>query len=112
MIKGRDILIIALFLLAPTLQCHYSCSTCTDAFYSSCTTCPNSQALVKAEGFSSTLIGVCSNINISNANLFGLFLLVILISSCAIFPKEEVIHFFVLMQSIGLLYLVEVLWSA
>ena len=104
-------LLIAFALFQQALQCHYSCSSCADNNYSSCTSCANQEALLKPDGYSSSLIGACADLNISNANIFGFFLLLFMAATWIAFPSEEMIHIAILVQSLGLLYLVDILWS-
>lgn len=67
--------------------------------------------MLKPEGYSSSQAGVCADISISNANILGFFLLLFMAAACIAFPSEEIVHIALLTQSLGLLYLVEILWS-
>lgn len=102
---------VAFALFQQALQCHYSCSSCAGNSYSDCTGCVSQEVLLKPEGYSSSQAGVCADISISNANILGFFLLLFMAATCIAFPSEEIVHIALLTQSLGLLYLVEILWS-
>jgi K+-sensing histidine kinase KdpD len=54
--------------------------------------------------------GVCGKITTNNANAVGIIVLIVSISAGAIIFNEEVIYLILFLQSIGLVYLVEVYW--
>jgi hypothetical protein len=109
-IKGCLLLLLVLTRQTQSLTCHYSCANCSSSLYSACTLCPSGNALT----YRITIIpdqGTCAPITTGNENLFGiLYLIFVSIAAVAIF-NEEMMHLVLFIQSLGLLYLVEVNWG-
>jgi hypothetical protein len=104
-------LLLALTAHATTITCHYTCDSCSSEIYSNCTSCPNNQELSYILNSSPFNQGTCSSITTSNANSVGIILFIAAIVSAVLFFNEEIIYLVLFIQSLGLLYLVEVNWQ-
>lgn len=100
---------LLLWLVVAVESCHYSCRNCTTGYYSGCLSCVDSQ-LVRVEGAGTGVAGVCAKVNTDNANVLGIFILLIVAIISIALRSEEILYFGLFLQSVGLLYILEVAW--
>ena len=100
-----------LFFCVLSQSCHYSCQTCTNDYYLSCTLCQNNVAPLSLGQLANPTAGPCIQTS-SNANPLGIVLLIFCILSTIFLKSQPLIYYMLSFQTLALLGFIEVAYSS